>query len=126
MPLYRLFPWNPGSGDTESGGPLFNPRRQQGRGRHDQPDLYGALYLSRSEVSPLAEWLAAFRGQTMTADDLRRTDGRRWALATFDDAGLGGVVDLDEPAELGRRGLRPSGVATYQRQTTQALAVSLF
>jgi hypothetical protein len=61
--LYRLFPWSPGTTSSEPGGALFNPRRQQGSGRHDQPALYGALYLSRSELSPVAEWLAAFRGQ---------------------------------------------------------------
>jgi hypothetical protein len=124
--LYRLFPWNRASASDEPGGPLFNPRRQQGSGRHDQPGLYGALYVSRAEVSTVAEWLAAFRGQTLSAEDLRRTDGRVWAVVGFDDSTLEGLLDLDEPAELARRGWRPSGVATHQRRNTQRLAAELF
>lgn len=124
--LYRLFPWDPGSRPTAPGGPLFNPRRQQGSGRHDQPALYGALYLSRSDLSPVAEWLAAFRGQRVGVDDLRRTDGRTLALVAFEDVGLNELVDLDEPAELARRDLRPSRVATHRRPVTQQLARTLF
>lgn len=124
--LHRLFPWTPGAPPSEPGGALFNPRRQQGSGRHDQPQAYGALYFSRSELSPLAEWLAAFRGQGLEATDLQRTDGRRWALASFDDSALGALPDLDEPAQLLQRDLRPSQVATHRRPVTQHLAASLF
>lgn len=124
--LYRLFPWDPNVSPGEAGGPLYNPRRQQGSGRHDGPALYGALYVSRSEHSPIAEWLAAFRGQSLTADDFARTDGRTWALASFDDGRLPALPDLDEPAELVRRSLRPSSVATHRRPITQRLAADLF
>jgi hypothetical protein len=124
--LHRLFPWDRGSAPTEPGGPLFNPRRQQGGGRHDRPDLYGAIYVSRAEVSAVAEWLAAFRGQQLTAEDFDRTDGRVLALVGFDDDELGDLADLDEPAELHRRRLRPSRVATHTRLVTQQLAGGLF
>jgi hypothetical protein len=124
--LYRLFPWSRGSAPTDPGGPLFNPRRQQGSGRHDRPDLYGAIYVSRAEMSAVAEWLAAFRGQQLTAEDFERTDGRVLALVGFDDLELGKLADLDDPAELERRGLRPSRVATHARPVTQQLAGSLF
>lgn len=123
--LYRLFPWSPSADPGDPGSPLHNPRRQQGSGRHDSPARYGALYLSRSEVSPVAEWLAAFRGQALTAEDLSRTDGRTWALASFDDGRLPPLPDLDEPAELSRRRLRPSGVATHRRPVTQRLATDM-
>jgi hypothetical protein len=124
--LYRLFPWSATVAADQPGGPLYNPRRLQGVGRHDQPELYGALYVSRAATSAVAEWLAAFRGQTLTAADLGRSDGRRWALASFDDGHLAPLPDLDEPTELARRSLRPSGVATHRRAVTQRLAAALF
>jgi hypothetical protein len=124
--LYRLFPWDPAADASSPGGALFNPRAQQGRGRHDNPDLYGALYVARIEVSALAEWLAGFRGQTLGPDDFARTDGRRWALVGLADAALRGIVDLDDPLELASRRMRPSRVATRTRSSTQAVASSLF
>ena len=124
--LYRLFPWDPAAGASSLGGALFNPRAQQGSGRHDNPQLYGALYAARVEVSAVAEWLAGFRGQRLTALDFLRVDGRRWALAGLDDPVLGGMVDLDDPLELAARRLRPSRVATRTRSTTQQVAETLF
>jgi hypothetical protein len=124
--LYRLFPWTASAAPDEPGGPLFNPRRQQGGGRHDQPAAFGALYLSRSDVSTIAEWLAAFRGQGLNEEDFSRTDGRSWAVVGFDEGRLGDLPDLDDPAELDRRRLRPSGVATHRRPVTQRLAADLF
>ena len=124
--LYRLFPWDPAADAWSTGGALFNPRAQQGRGRHDNPDLYGALYVARVEVSAVAEWLAGFRGQTLGPDDFARTDGRRWALVGLADAALRGMVDLDDPVELAARRMRPSRVATRSRSTTQEVASSLF
>lgn len=124
--LYRLFPWDPAADASSVGGALFNPRAQQGRGRHDNPDLYGALYAARVEISAVAEWLVAFRGQSLAADDFVRTDGRRWALVGLDDSGLPDIVDLDAPSELVARGLRPSRIATRMRATTRDVARGLF
>ncbi len=124
--LYRLFPWDPAAEASAPGGALFNPRVQQGRARHDNPDLYGALYTARVEESAVAEWLAGFRGQVLGAGDFVRVDGRRWAVVGLDDAALGGTVDLDDPAELAARRLRPSRVATRARLTTQDVAGALF
>ena len=124
--LYRLFPWDHAADASSLGGALFNPRAQQGSGRHDNPDLYGALYVARVEVSAVAEWLAGFRGQTLVPDDFTRTDGRRWALVGLDDAALRGMVDLDDPVELASRRMRPSMVATRTRSSTQEVAGTLF
>ena len=124
--LYRLFPWDPAAGASSSGGALFNPRAQQGSGRHDNPDLYGALYTARVEVSAVAEWLVGFRGQRLGPDDFRRTDGRRWALVGLDDAALRGLVDLDDLGELVSRRMRPSTVATRTRSSTREMAGDLF
>ena len=124
--LYRLFPWDPAAHASASGGALFNPRAQQGSGRHDNPHLYGALYVARVEVSAVAEWLAGFRGQALGPDDFARTDGRRWAVVGLDDTALPGVVDLDDPLEMASRRLRPSRVATRTQSTTQQVAEILF
>ncbi len=124
--LYRLFPFDPRAAPGDPGGPLFVPRSEQGRGRHDAPDAYGALYLSRTEQSAVAEYLWPFRGQTLTPADLTRGGVPSHAIMRFEDAALGPLTDLDDPNELVRRALRPSVVATRQREVTQAYALRLF
>jgi hypothetical protein len=123
--LYRVFPHLPGGEPQDEGGPLFVPRERQGTGRHDNPDQYGALYVSRVPESAVAERIQPFRGQTLDDGDLVRRDGARYALIALEDAALTGLVDLDDPSELVRRDLRPSGVATRRRQATQGMARSL-
>jgi hypothetical protein len=120
-PLYRTFTMWPDGGD-----PLTVARGYQGGGRHDNPDVYGALYASRSPVSAVAEALRRFRGREVGGRPLERADGGRLALATVDDSGLDGLVDLDDPAVLGARSLRPSVVATRNREITQPIALSIY
>jgi hypothetical protein len=123
--LFRAFPWDARVPAGARGGALWFPRMLQGSGRHDNPALYGCLYVSANPVSPVVERLARFRGRALTADKLR-SRGLPIALATLalgDDAPL---VDLDEPAVLEREGLRPSRVATNERSITQAGAAQLF
>lgn len=124
--LYRVFPMLPGAAIDQPGGPLFVPRERQGAGRHDHSDAYGALYISRLALSAIAERIQAFRGQTLTDADFQLVDGARYALATFDEEGLDGVIDLDDPVELTRRLLRPSMVATRDRASTRASALRIF
>jgi len=124
--LYRVFPWQPGAADTEPGGALYVPRGAQGGGRHDNPDRYGALYASRSPESAVAERLQAFRGEIVADEDLGLPGGRRYALAALDDEGIGPLIDLDDPAELVSRGLRPSTVATLRRAMTRRMALRIF
>ncbi len=123
--LYRLFPWSPSAGPSEPGGALHAPRFDQGEGRHDNPGVYGALYLSRTPTSPVAEFLREYVGRPL---DLRALleSGSRAALATIDEADLPELVDLDDPANLVARELRPSGIATRTRKRTQRLAVNLY
>jgi hypothetical protein len=123
--LYRLFPWVPGAGIAETGGPLHVPRLDQGDGRHDNPDAYGALYLSRVSISPIAERLRAVRGRTVTETDLRR-EGAALALVGIDDRSLDGLLDLDDPRNLAARELRPSSVATRNRESTRPMARALY
>ena len=124
--LYRAFPHRPGAVPTEEGGPLWVPRERQGVSRHDNPDHYGALYVSRDAVSAVAERIQAFRGQRLTDFDLRHADGSGLALAAIDDSAVPYLVDLDDPRMLVKRELRPSHVATGVRRVTQAIALDLF
>src|SRR5205809_302517 len=123
--LYRVVPALPGTAAAEAGGPLYAPRHRQGSGRHDNPEHYGALYASRSPESAVAERLQNFRGQVIVDRDLRFPDGRQYALTTVDDDGLGPLTDLDDPAELVRRDLRPSSVATHRRALTRRTALRI-
>ena len=123
--LYRVFPWLPTAPVTGPGGALFVPRSRQGAGRHDNPDHYGALYVSRSAESAVAERIASFRSQELSDADFVTTGGQ-YALAAIEDADLAPLPHLDDPAELAGRALRPSRVASLDRSLTQPIALGLF
>lgn len=122
--LYRVFPWRDEGAERDPGGPLFVARTEQGSGRHDNPGSYGALYLSRTAVSSVAEVLRTFRRQRVETGDFVHEDATL-ALASFDPPELA-LTDLDDPAQLERRRLRPSSVATGDRRVTRPLAAALF
>jgi hypothetical protein len=123
--LYRCFAWSAGARDDQPDGPLWFPRVFQGEGRHDNPDVYGCLYLSDRPESCIAEQLAAFRGQRLTASMLRR-HGLPLALARLEIRDGATLIDLDDPAVLQRERLRPSHVATRSRAVTQPQALALY
>lgn len=125
MILWRTLPWDPGAGESEPGGPLWFPRRRQGRGRHDDPARYGCLYVTEAAVAAVAEALAPFRGTGPLRADLLRRDGRALAQAAIVLAPAAVLIDLDEPRTLVTERLRPSEVATGRRTTTQAWASRL-
>jgi len=122
--LRRCFAWSRRAQPHEQDGPLWVPRTFQGDGRHDNPDRYGCLYLTDREVSAVVEQLARFRTQRLQPALLRR---RRLplALAAIELADTAEILDLDDPRVLVRERLRPSQVATRQRQTTQSQARAL-
>ena len=125
MILYRCFAWDERARAGEPDGALWFPRVFQGEGRHDNPEVYGCLYVTVQAVSCVVEQLARFRTQRLTASLLRRR-GLPLALAALelpDDAPL---VDLDDPAVLRRERLRPSLVATRHRTVTQPQARALY
>jgi hypothetical protein len=124
--LFRVFPWDRRAAATEAGGALYVPRDHQGRSRHDAPAAYGALYASRRASSAAAEFLSRFRAGPLPAGVFQGAGGRRWSIAAIDDARLGSLLDLDDPNELAARMLRPSEVATLDREVTQAVAERLF
>lgn len=123
--LYRVFPWLTAAGPTDPGGALFVPRFDQGGGRHDHPDVYGALYVSRVSAAPVAEHLRDLQARTVTNRHLVR-DGAQLSLAVVDDSALEDLLDLDDPRNLVKRELRPSGVATRARRPTQRIALGLY
>jgi len=123
--LYRCFAWDGRASHAEPDGALWFPRVFQGDGRHDNPDLYGCLYLSVAALSAVVEQLARFRGQRLSAALLRRR-GLPLALAELELPDRAELLDLDDPAILRRERLRPSAVATRRREITQPEARRLY
>jgi hypothetical protein len=105
---------------------LWFPRAQQGHGRHDNPDLYGCLYVAENPVSAVAEPLAAFRGSGALTATMLVHLGRPLALAELELPDDAVVVDLDDPSVLAANSLRPSRVATRTRIVTKAMAADLY
>jgi hypothetical protein len=122
--LYRCLAWSERAAPHSPDGPLWFPRPYQGEGRHDNPASYGCLYVSEQPLSCVVEQLARFRGQRLTAALLRRR-GLPLALAELELSDGAELVDLDEPAVLRRERLRPSRVATRERDVTQSQALGL-
>lgn len=125
MTLHRCFAWDRRAAVADEGGPLWFPRAYQGDGRHDNPDIYGCLYVTAHAVSAVVEQLARFRGSVLVPQILVR---RRipLALATLDLDDAAAVIDLDDPAVLSTHALRPSTVATRTRHLTQPQALALY
>jgi len=82
------------------------------------------IYLADGEVSAVVEQLARFRTQRLQTALLRRR-GLPLALAALALDDRAEIVDLDDPRVLVRERLRPSAVATRQRQVTQPQARAL-
>jgi RES domain len=122
--LYRCFAWRERRRERDEDGPLWFPRAYQGEGRHDNPDVYGCLYLADREVSSLVEQLARFRGQAFLPSMLVRR-GLPLGLAAIELDDDAEIIDLDEPQVLTAEGLRPSVVATRVRELTQRQALAL-
>jgi hypothetical protein len=124
--LWRALPLDSGAKADEAGGPLWFPRLQQGGGRHDNPDLYGCLYVAEEAVSSVAELLAPFRGTGRLLPSMLVRYGKPLALAALElEDGLT-VIDFDQPSTLIATGLRPSQVATRKRTATQAQAAEVY
>jgi hypothetical protein len=123
--LYRCFAWQREAAAGEPDGALWCPRMFQGEGRHDNPDVYGCLYLSDRPHSCIVEHLAAFRGQRLIPSLLKRR-GLPLALARLELKHDLEFIDLDDPAVLKRERLRPSRVVTRDRTITQPQALKFY
>ena len=125
MILYRCFAWSERVRPTEPDGPLWFPRIHQSDGRHDNPDVYGCLYLADRETSAVVEQLARFRGQHLIPEMLVRR-GLTLGVASIELPDRAQVIDLDDPVVLSAHELRPSLVATRRRDVTQPQALALY
>lgn len=125
MIIWRVFPWDPLAAPNEPGGALLFPRSFQGVGRHDNPRRYGCLYGSLHPASGVAEILAQFRGEPLR-EAMLSVGHVPLALAQLELPDEAELIDLDEPRVLQRERLRPSEVATRDRDATQAYAERLY
>lgn len=126
MRLWRALPLDKSAKATEAGGPLWFPRLQQGGGRHDNPDLYGCLYVAEEPVAAVTELLAPFRGTGKLLPSMLVRYGKSLALAAIELEDGVTVVDLDNPSTLLATDLRPSEVATRRRSATQRQAADIY
>ena len=126
MDLFRVFHWDGHSLGRTGAGPLFLPRHHQGAGRHDAPDRYGAWYCTTHPAAAVAERIQQLRGHTLVDRDFQRLGNLTLALAGFRLDSRVALVDLDDPAQLLSRQLRPSLVATRRRAVTQQIARDVF
>jgi RES domain len=124
--LWRALPLDRSAKATEAGGPLWFPRLQQGGGRHDNPDLYGCLYVAEEPVAAVTELLAPFRGTGKLLPSMLVRYEKPLALAAIELEEGATVVDLDDPSTLLATGLRPSQVATRKRAVTQRQAADVY
>jgi hypothetical protein len=124
--LWRALPLDRKAGPAEAGGALWFPRLQQGGGRHDNPDLYGCLYVAEESVSAVAELLAPFRGTGRLLPSMLVRYGTPLSLAALDLEDGMTIVDLDDPSTLIATDLRPSLVATRKRVVTQRQAGEIY
>lgn len=125
MILHRCFAWDRRVAPDQEGGPLWIATAYQGGGRHDNPDVFGCLYVATSAASGLVEQLAPFRGNVLRPEFLVRR-GLPLAVAEIELDDAAELVDLDEPEVLRANELRPSLVATRRREITQPQALELY
>ena len=125
--FHRVFLWDGKSREKLTVNKIYPPRLQQGTGRYDIPDQDGVIYCSTSPVSAVAEILQGFRGTFITDKVFSRPDGRIRALANISlSHSATPLVDLNDPETMLRFNLRPSQIATMNRQTTQNTARLIF
>lgn len=126
MDFWRVLNWHPSASDPSvNGHPLYIWPRQ-GAGRVDDPDRgYKVLYVGDSPEGAVAE--AFGRYSTWTPDILAPPPGTpygaRKALVRY--TGDPAILDLDDPEVLQEWSLRPSGVVSRDRDSTQQWARSV-
>ena len=126
MRLWRSVPLDRSAAEREPGGPLWFPVDLQGFGRHDNPGLYGCIYVAEDPVSAVVESLARFRGTGQLTAPMLIRGGQPLGLAEIELHADAALLDLDDPQFLARRKLRPSRLATRHRENTQAIASDLY
>jgi hypothetical protein len=104
---------------------LYVPRERQGAGRHDIPSLDGVFYVTLNAASAIAENIQGFRNQSLTDTDFYIEEDKIQALAHIALAESAALVDLNDPAQLLKRHLKPSDIATGDRALTRRVCAQL-
>jgi hypothetical protein len=124
--LYRVFPYIDDAEPGEPGHPLY-VHPDQGKSRWDNPHLYLAMYVASSPAGAIGESFASrSHWETgMLPFPLVPGSVRSLGVYRFDEE-THPLLDLDDPAELSRRGLRPTDVVKRNRPRTQDIAATIF
>ena len=128
MIVYRVFPWLADAGDRDQPGhPLFIPRQFQRRGRWDNRDLYGALYVAATPTGAVGESFAHLShwSRVMLAAGEPAGAERRLAVLRFDED-THPLVDFNDTNELDARKLRPRDIVETNYPKTQRIARDLY
>lgn len=118
MLVYRIFPYLATAPPGEAGHPLYE-RRPQRAGRLDHPDYY-VWYLTPQPQAAVGEVFGNLNSWHDSMFGFPVIPGARKVLGVYrlpDDLRL---LDLDDPGELSRLGLRPTQIVTRNLATTQA------
>jgi hypothetical protein len=116
-----------GAPPSEPGGLLYVP--PQSAGRVDNPADYATLYVGDSPAGVCAEVFNRGKYRTEWVPEMFRGlpvwPASRRVLAWYDLDDAVPICNLDDPAHLTARGMRPSDVITrdYTRSQTWALAI---
>ena len=124
MLLYRVFPHLPSAAAGAPGHPEYEHRPQRG-GRVDHPD-YFVWYLAREAAGAVGESFGNLATWDPSMFEFPLLPGARRAMGVYalpDDLR---VLDLDDPAELVQRGLRPTQIVTRNLAVTQAWGHSMW
>ena len=115
--VYRVFPYLSSAAAGEPGHPLYEHRPQRG-GRIDHPD-YHVWYVSRYAEAACGETFGNLVRWDVSMFEFPQVPGARRALGVFELPDDLRVLDLDDPAQLVRLGLRPTQVVTRNLSVTQ-------
>lgn len=121
--LYRVLAYDPSAPRGAAGHPLFVPTTPVAAGRVDNPDLYRALYLSDTPEGAISEALAGFPVWDTSVLIGRGGHARALARVRLRKAA---IRDLDDGAALTNLSMKPSDVATPDREVTQQWARRIF
>lgn len=124
MLAYRVFAYLPSAGAGEPGHPLYAHRPQRG-GRIDHPD-YFVWYLAGQPQGAVGETFGNLAIWDLSMFDVPFLPGGRRALGVYRLPDTLRLLDLDDPAELLQRNLRPSQVVIRNLAVTQAWGHQIF
>ncbi len=123
--LYRVFPYLTRAAEDEPGGPLYVSA--QGGGRLDNPAAYAVLYLSDAAAGAIAEAFGRFsEWTTAILEGSPSLPGSARAIARFQLPEAAPICNLDDPAQLGALGLRPSDVVSRDYTRSRAWAHRIY